>query len=221
MLDYKMRPGRGSRAAVILHGFGASSADLYPLADELDGDGRLTWYFPEAPYGIRYGGAVLGKAWFPRNEQEVASAVEGSYFDRLEDMDPSDLSTAGSEIGELISEVGASFDGLVLGGFSQGAMVAVEAVCRAGRSPSELILFSGSVIAAQRWQEELAAVESFPFFQSHGTMDPILPFEGARRLFSLLEGAGHSGEFRRFDGGHEVPGEVIERVGRRLRGIDQ
>lgn len=217
MLDYKMRPGSGARAAIILHGFGASCADLYPLADEMDPEGRITWYFPEAPYSIRYGGSVLGKAWFPRNKTEITAALEGSYFHGLESMDPAELRAAGLEVVEFASEVGVSFDGLVVGGFSQGAMVAVEMLCRAGSYPAELILFSGSAIAVDRWKTELASLPSFEFFQSHGTMDPILPFEGAQHLYSVLETAGHAGEFRQFTGGHEITRELIERVSDRLQ----
>lgn len=225
MLEYKLRPTRKTAVAaadiagpvVILHGFGASSSDLYPLADELDPHGALSWYFPEAPYTIRYHGSALGKAWFPRNESEMAGAVEGIYFHRLEEMDPEGLRRAGAEVGELVESLDADWEQVILGGFSQGAMVAVEAVAQAGRPPADLLLFSGSVIALPRWSRELRALGGFRFFQSHGTTDPILPFDGARKLFSLLEEAGGEAEFLQFDGGHAIPREIIERVGRRLR----
>ena len=189
MLDYRTRAG-GPRQIIILHGFGASSADLYPLADEMDPTGRFTWHFPQAPYPISYGGSTIGRAWFPRNEDEMRGAVEGIYFHRLEHMDPDGLRQAGSEVLELARYLGADPDALVLGGFSQGAMVAVEAFVQAGRPPADLLLYSGSVIAADRWRERLAGMPAFGFFQSHGTADPVLPFAGAMRLFSLLEEIG-------------------------------
>jgi phospholipase/carboxylesterase len=226
MLDYRVREAAAPRredggrsrptAAVVLHGFGANSADLYPLADELDPEGRLSWYFPEAPYSIRYGGSPLGKAWFPRNEEQAVAAVEGMYFHGLEEMDPQGLRAAGAELIELLHSRGVAWERLILGGFSQGAMVAVEAAVQAGRPPADLLLFSGAAIAAERWQRELPKLGRFEFFQSHGTADAILPLEGARRLYSLLEEAGGEAEFLQFDGGHGIPPEITERAARRI-----
>ena len=216
MLDYKSRNG-GAETVVILHGFGADSSDLYPLAAEMDAAGRYSWCFPQAPYRIRYGGAAFGSAWFPRNEGEIAGALEGSYFNRLEGMDPEGLRQAGAEVLELIDCLGVDFESVVLGGFSQGAMVAVEAVAQAGRRPADLLLFSGAVIAAERWRAALSGLQPFEFLQSHGNADPILPFEGARRLLAILEDAGGEGEFLQFDGGHGIPPEIMDRVGARLR----
>ncbi|MFP4566497.1 MAG: alpha/beta hydrolase [Spirochaetaceae bacterium] len=215
MLDYRTRTG-GGETVVMLHGFGADSSDLYPLAAEMDGGGRYTWHFPQAPHRIRYGGSAFGSAWFPRNDTEVAAALEGGYFHRLEAMDPEGLRQAGAEVLELVGSLGVDFGSVVLGGFSQGAMVAVEAVVQAERHPADLLIFSGSIIAAERWRTALSGSAPFAFFQSHGTADPILPLDGARRLRSLLEQAGGEGEFVQFDGGHGIPPEVMGRVGARL-----
>lgn len=215
MLDYRTRDG-GPETVLILHGFGANSADLYPLAAEMDPQGRYTWHFPEAPYSIRYGGSVFGKAWFPRNEGQIAEALEGRYFDRLQEMDPVGLRQAGEETNRLLDTLGLPLDEVILGGFSQGAMVAVEAVVQARRAPADLLLFSGSAIAVERWGAALSATGGFGVFQSHGTMDPILPFDGAGRLRSLLVEAGCEMEFVQFDGGHSIPPEVMDRGAARL-----
>ena len=226
MLDYRVREATGPtrrddgrscpNAAVLLHGFGANSADLYPLADQLDPKRHVSWYFPEAPYTIRYGGSPLGKAWFPRDEEQITSAVQGVYFHGLEAMDPEGLRAAGREVNELLESLNVAWQGLILGGFSQGAMVAVEAAVQAGRPPADLFLLSGAAIAEERWKHELPKLGSFEFFQSHGTADVILPLGGARRLYSLLEAAGGEAEFLQFDGGHGIPPEIVERAGRRI-----
>lgn len=220
MLDYRTRAG-GPRQVIILHGFGANSADLYPLANEMDPNGVFTWHFPQAPYPISYGGSTIGRAWFPRNEEEMRGAIEGIYFHRLEQIDPEGLRQAGAEVLELARHLGADIDGLVLGGFSQGAMVAVEAFVQAGRPPADLLLYSGSVIAADRWRERLSGRPAFTFFQSHGTADAVLPFAGAMQLFSLLEEAGGEAELVQFDGGHGIPPEIMDRTAARLRRLQE
>jgi phospholipase/carboxylesterase len=216
MLEYRAREGTGGKAVIMLHGFGANGDDLYPLADEIDAARRFTWYFPEAPYDIGYGGNLLGKAWFPRNEEEIESAVEGVYFDRLEQMDPEGLRRSGEETNKLIDTLGVPPENLVLGGFSQGAMVAVEAMLQSGRAPADLLLLSASAIAVERWRTRAGHIGPFGFFQSHGTADPVLPFDGARRLLDLLQNAGGEAEFIQFDGGHMIPPEIMERMARRL-----
>jgi phospholipase/carboxylesterase len=215
MIDYRARNG-GDKAVVMLHGFGASSADLVPLAGELDPERRFTWYFPQAPYTIRYAGAALGTAWFPRSEEQIADAVGGSYFHALEEMDPEGLRLAGAEVGELIEALGHRVGSVILGGFSQGAMVAVETMVQSPERPRDLLLFSGSLIAAERWQRGLAGGPSFRFFQSHGTADAILPIEGGRRLNEVLKTAGGESELVVFDGGHGIPTAALQRVEARL-----
>ncbi|MFW5815118.1 MAG: alpha/beta hydrolase [Spirochaetota bacterium] len=51
-----------------------------------------------------------------------------------------------------------------------------------------------------------------PVLQSHGSEDPVLPFDQAERLGSLFSGAGADHRFLRFAGGHAVPREVIRKA---------
>jgi predicted esterase len=43
-------------------------------------------------------------------------------------------------------------------------------------------------------------------------MDPVLPYENAKRLETVLREGGLSGEFISFSGGHEIPQGVIKKV---------
>jgi phospholipase/carboxylesterase len=58
--------------------------------------------------------------------------------------------------------------------------------------------------------------KGLPVFQSHGTMDDILPFIGAERLRDALTGAGVVVDWHGFRGGHEIPPLVVARLGRFL-----
>ena len=49
--------------------------------------------------------------------------------------------------------------------------------------------------------------------QSHGRMDPILPFAGGEYLRDLLKGSGLEVEWIPFGGGHAIPDGVLERLG--------
>jgi phospholipase/carboxylesterase len=162
-------PGAGSygthaatRAAIddgwtgcLLHGFGASANDLMGLAPEL---GRARhWIFPHAPAPITVAGMSYGRAWFPRDEGELEQALYGGYFGNLRHLEPQGLRDAASEVRELLTLRDVNWSRLILGGFSQGAMVTAEILRQSLADPSlpmpaVAILFSGALTAAGWWR---------------------------------------------------------------------
>ncbi|MFP4302395.1 MAG: alpha/beta hydrolase [Spirochaetaceae bacterium] len=209
--DEAFDPSAPFGAGIMLHGFGATGDDLAPLSPLFPV--REQWLFPHAPGQIEWGGMLYGRAWFPREKRAMEAAMTGAYFNGLREQDPPGLSEAAGEVFELAEAHGVAWEETLLGGFSQGAMVAVEVALRAPTPPKGLLLFSGSLIAEKRWSvsaEELsrAGGRRGRFFQSHGKSDQILPFEEGRALFELLRSAGWEGSFVGFRGGHEIPPEV-------------
>lgn len=198
-----------THSILLFHGFGADHGDLRPLAEELDPRERLNFYFPRAPKAVTVQGQSLGRAWFPLSEEELEQALFGQYFHELADLDPEGLQESGAKGVELVRELGLAWETLFVGGFSQGAIVAAEVALQSPEAPAGLLLFSASAIATERWRSLLRSHERFPFFQAHGTSDPILPFEGAKRLNSMLEDAGYLGEMHPFPGGHEIAPHVL------------
>mgnify|MGYP006272713555 CR=1 FL=1 len=206
-------------AGVLLHGFGASGEDLASLAPLFPVRDR--WLFPHAPEALSFGGAVYGRGWFPRDPRAMEAALTGAYFSGLGEQDPPGLSQAASEVLEVADYHALNWGEAILGGFSQGAMVAVEVALRAPEPPKALLLFSGSIIAAERWKgaaAEAAEAGALPstFVQSHGTEDAVLPYQQGRALFDLLRGAGWNGGFLSFSGGHEIPPDVVREAHRVL-----
>ena len=55
--------------------------------------------------------------------------------------------------------------------------------------------------------------------QSHGTTEPILPFQAAEWLRDLLTEAGAQVEFIPFRGGHAIPMPVFKRVAAMLESL--
>ena len=53
------------------------------------------------------------------------------------------------------------------------------------------------------------AVVKVPVFQSHGTDDPILSPDVAKRLRDMLLNEGVSVDWHEFRGGHEIPMDVL------------
>jgi phospholipase/carboxylesterase len=203
------RKGSGESAVILCHGFGANAADLSALADVFDPGRMHEWLFPEAPSSLGALGFPDGRAWYPKSAEDLRLAVYGGYFAGLAEKDPPGLVESGKRVRGLAGDLGIPWKNIVLGGFSQGTTVAVEAALGAPEPPGGLILFSGATIARARWEQELPRLAGTRFFQSHGTDDAILALEDGRALHGLLTGAGLVGDLLVFPGGHTIPEEAL------------
>ena len=117
---------------------------------------------------------------------------------------------------ELKSLSGIESNQLVLGGFSQGAMLTAETVLNSDENPLCLIQMSGTLICEYQWLEKVSTHSGLSVLQSHGTVDPVLPYEASEWLRDLLIKGGCDVEFMPFHGGHTIPMEMIQRIGQLL-----
>lgn len=209
-------------AVCLLHGFGASAQDLVPLSGEIATARR--WLFPHAPIPINVAGMAYGRAWFPRERDDLEQALFGGYFLSLRTVEPRGLSEAAWEIREFLESHNAPWDRLVLGGFSQGAMVVAELLRHSveinAAMPLLAILFSGALVAERWWRETVERAEraaqgerSLPsvcLFHGHG--DSVLPIDEGAALRDALSALGFPVEWHSFDGGHEIPSAAIRRT---------
>lgn len=208
-------------AVVICHGYGASYEDLAPLSGEWIGllgenAGRFRFVFPDAHHTLADLGMPYGRAWWPINMARLAEAVQASNFDQLHQHEPPGIEEARQRLGGTIREVMESLDGeatpLVLGGFSQGAMLTMDTSLRGDvPSPQLLLQFSGTIICESQWRSSLKRLKDAFVFQSHGKIDPILPYTSAVALNQMLTGAGISVDFHSFLGPHTIDVESVVR----------
>jgi phospholipase/carboxylesterase len=99
----------------------------------------------------------------------------------------------------------------VFGGFSQGAVMSYALGLGDGRAhPAGVVGFSGFVptVDGFRLADDL---EGYPVAMGHGTLDPIIDIEFARRSRALLEEAGCDVLYRESPMGHSIdPAFVVE-----------
>ncbi len=191
---------------VCLHGYGADMKDLAPLAQELETKRPITWFFPDAPETLDWG----GRAWFPIDVQAFEEAQRSGTPRDLSLKEPEGLEWAREELQKFLAELGVSWDKLVLMGFSQGAMLAVDLASHAAVPPAGVAILSGTLVDKAALGVRAAGKKGLPFFMSHGSVDPILGFPQARALEKELLAAGWKGQLMRFEGGHAIPTEVLE-----------
>jgi phospholipase/carboxylesterase len=207
--------GGDGPVVVLLHGFGATGEDLVPLWRFLRVPRETRFVFPEALLDLTGYGSDA-RAWWHLDVEALQRARESGDIDARARSEPEGLTEARAAVVALLDEVrtrlGVADEHVVLGGFSQGAMLSCDLVLRERRAFAGLALLSGTVIAETTWKSLLPARSSLPVFQSHGQQDALLPYAAAERLCGLWRDAGATVDFVPFRGGHEIPQPVLDRL---------
>jgi len=202
---------------VLLHGFGAPGDNLVDLAGVIDGPVRMV--FPAAPLEL---GGLYGdsRAWWMLDLERLEDALRGGVPLDLRDQVPDGLDAARDHLTRFLDQLAAQFaiadDALVLGGFSQGAMLSLDVALHRPRPPAGLILMSGTLITEAVWQPRMATLAGVPVMLSHGQHDPLLAYHVAELLRDRLTEAGAAVDWQPFRGAHEVPRAAVEAANRLL-----
>jgi phospholipase/carboxylesterase len=208
-------------AVVLCHGFGAPASDLVALGPALmqmapDLAKRVLWVFPAAPIDLADAGMAGGLAWWPIDMAALLTATEERRLRDLRRESPPELPAAREAFFALLRELkintGLSLEKVALGGFSQGAMLTTDVSLRLDQPPAALCILSGTLLCESQWTPLMEKRGKLRVFQSHGTSDPILPFENATALRDLLVASGAEVEFLPFDGDHGIPIPVIRKL---------
>ncbi len=202
--------GEPQAGVVLCHGFGAPGTDLVPIADEMI---RLEpilrdmlFLFPCAP--IELDPFYDSRAWWMIDMVKIQMLMACGEFRELRNSVPPELNDRRKQIHAVIDGVKQSYslsaDKIVVGGFSQGAMLATDVALHYPQSLAGLIIWSGTLLNEKNWNEAAAVKSAMRVIQSHGQADPILPFLGAEYLRDMLQRHGHDVQFVPFLGGHEI-----------------
>lgn len=220
--------GTSPRCVVVLcHGYGAPGTDLVPLGQMLLRHPKIAasvqFLFPEAPLSLAEMGMPDGRAWWPIDMLRLQMAAALGTFRELRKDCPPELPAARESLKGLIQNwserTGVPLNRFVLGGFSQGSMLATDVTLQLDENPAGLVVLSGTLLNEDVWRERASHHKLLRVLQSHGTEDPILPFSAAGSLRDMLNHAGADVEFLQFAGGHEIPHTVLDRFGTFLREV--
>ncbi len=204
--------GNGPPTVVLLHGFGSSAEEWLPFAKTVTLAPEARFLFPQGPELVRRtDGAVPGRAWW--NLELAQHRRVGLPGVDLRDENPAGLVRAGDLVRAFFSDIGdRRAHPVILGGFSQGAMVSCQVAFASDEPLAALVLLSGTPGNVAAWRAGFAKRKRLPVFMSHGRFDQILPFDLAEGLRKELVAAGLEVTFVGFDGGHEIPEEVVLRL---------
>jgi phospholipase/carboxylesterase len=191
---------RGGTTIVMLHGFGASGDDLISLARALVHT-KTRYIVCAGPIQLANG----GRAWWPMrgrpryDENQVLAAPEA------------ELRSARGAVLKLIHKLQKTYapQSLALLGFSQGAMLALDVAVSASARVDRVAVLSGALLADTLNQLARKSHAAPAVFVSHGRQDTVLTFRGASQLVDTLKARAFRPEFHPFEGGHEIPEEIL------------
>jgi len=206
---------------VLLHGFGAPGEDLVSLHRVLRAPAGTRFIFPAAPLSLGLMPSTESRAWWMIDMLKMQQAMErGEMRDLTADV-PDGLAEARAKVDAMLDDITRTMtpSWIALGGFSQGAMLSMDVALRSSRKLKGLVLMSGTLLAEREWLPLMSKRKGLPVYQSHGTHDPILPFSIAERLRDEMKKAELAVTFTQFRGAHEIPGAVIDGVGKFLESL--
>jgi phospholipase/carboxylesterase len=175
---------------VLLHGRGADERDLFPLLDVLDPERRLHGYTPQGPLSLPPG----GRHWY-----------------RLAGIPTPDADTFWPSFAALAEFLDGLAKPLVLGGFSQGAVMSYATGLgrKPENRPAALLPLSGFMPAVDGLDLDLAGLDGFPVAIAHGTLDPVIPVDYSRAARDALADAGAGVAYHEGPYGHTIDPGVI------------
>jgi phospholipase/carboxylesterase len=165
---------------VLFHGVGSNGADMAPLGDAWKVN--LPNLECIAPDGIMPGPQGFGRAWFSIN-----GVTDQNRPDRIEE--------SRLAFDEMLSHIidkagfGQRLDRVVLVGFSQGSMMALDAVV-SGRWPvAGVLAYSGRLATRSSFQICPTRIRLI-----HGDADPVISVNETRTAYDILHESGFSVE---------------------------
>lgn len=208
--------GGDGPVVVLLHGWAAPGDDLVPLGEVLEAPRGTRFLFPEGPLRIDMGFGE-SRAWWMIDVRQLNEHFATGRPRNLSRDVPKGMAEARERILALLEDagkgLGARPEQMVLGGFSQGAMLACDAALRSDHPFVGLAVLSGTVLARDEWLPLMSGRRGLRVLQSHGRSDDVLPYFLAEQLREFLTDAGVVVDWVGFEGGHEIPETVLTRFG--------
>jgi phospholipase/carboxylesterase len=183
---------------ILIHGRGADMNDLADLAPMFDSPEGCRFVLPNAPKPFEAApGMTFGWTWFdgwpPLHESVVESREEMLRF-----------------IDEITEKYPTPDGKLIVAGFSQGALMALDSGLRTKKKLAGIIAMSGGLYEQELI--DLSVHKSLPVLIAHGSQDDVVPVNYARRARAVLENAGLDVEYHEYPMSHQVAVEEAEHV---------
>ncbi|MEM7802457.1 MAG: dienelactone hydrolase family protein [Chloroflexota bacterium] len=182
-------------ALILVHGRGATAQSILTLADEFTGLDSFALFAPQANMNTWYPNSFL--APMTSNQPGLDSALE-----KLEGLV------------EEIEAAGIATNRILIGGFSQGACLALEFTARNAKRYGGVFALSGGVIGPQGTPRDYAgSMEGTPVFLGCSDIDFHIPVERVHESADVFDALRASVNKQIYPGmGHTVNRDEIAHV---------
>ena len=191
-----------------MHGLGADGWDFVPIVRELPlpEDLQLRFIFPHAPTrSVTINNGMEMRAWYDISMNDIS---------RLPD--EGGIRESQAAIERLIArerQRGVASEDIVLAGFSQGGVIALQTGLRHANRIGGIVALSTYLALDESLQAEGSdANRDVPILMAHGTQDQVVPLRLAEVSKGVLERHGYRVEWETYPMAHAVCGEEIESV---------
>ena len=185
-------------ALVLLHGRGADEHDLTGFGDGLDPMARLVLATPRAPLS-----EGMGALWY--RLVRMGYPEESSFTAARQEL--------AAWLDDFLQEQGLDHAHTILGGFCQGAVMALGYALGSEAPPvAGVLALSGYVPQAEGFPVDESRLQGLPVFVNHGEFDRLIPVQWGRQVRDSLTAAGAAVSYREFKGEHLIDGEGMRQA---------
>lgn len=213
------KAGQQPLTFILFHGYGADAYDLQSLAEVIATPTPTHFLFPQGIIEVPIGPGWTGRAWWQIDILALQQSAERGEPRDLSKEKPAALPLLRKRVFEAIEALKIPWNQIILGGFSQGAMLATDICIHAPENPRALVCLSGALLAKEDLKPLVANRAGTPFFLSHGQTDTVLDHRGSAQLETFLIQAGLKGKLHSFRGAHEIPMEIILKLNEFLQQV--
>ena len=203
MLEYKIRKSaienQKNPSIILLHGYGSDENDLFSFAEYLPK--KYTIISLRAPFETPMG----GYCWFSinfNNSNEKWSDHKQAYQSIL---------NLESQIDFFIQKYNLEPDQIDLLGFSQGAVLSWTLLLDFSIKINRAVCLSG-YIDKSLLKEDIYSYRDIIAYSSHGTNDPVIPFDWAKTSIESLKENNPNVVFNSFQAAHNVSQENFQSI---------
>ena len=169
------------KLVIFLHGYGSNAQDLISLAPEIQGHfDNIVFVSPNAPFSFE-GRANNAYQWYSLVDRRDEVLLKGFY---------EALPILENFIKEQLQKFNLNYSDLILAGFSQGGMIALQSSIVRSKPVQCAISFSGYIINHKNFNDEIKSRP--PIFMTHGDQDSIVPLKAYKGSLQLLTDSGLS-----------------------------
>ncbi len=181
-----------SHAFVFLHGLGGNADNMKNICNNIQTSPKTAFVFLNGPFQARNPG---GRAWMLKR---------------------GDFEKSRSKVLTVLKSVRAAYPKLeiILGGYSQGAILSSNLISEAPGLVSAVILISPS--GNVRYEPREDVIDKPLVFLTHGRDDRVLPFQGSETLHQKLTEKGYEVDWFPYEGGHAPVLEIFPRLNKFL-----